>query len=330
KSDEKRTIWENDEAGLIDLGNGVALYEFRSKSNSLGTNVMAGLFEVIDLVENSADWRGLVIGNEGRNFSVGANLGEVAMGVMMGQFGQIEKMIAKFQEAVLRIRYAAKPVVVCTHGMALGGGCEMTLASPHPVASMESYIGLVELGVGLIPAGTGTAHMAAWAGETASTDFPSDVQTKLRQAFEQIAMAKVATSAQEAQDFGYLPPEAVIVMNADRRFHVAKQEVVRLSEEGYAPPPRRTSVHVLGRPGRAQFEAALYQFRAGNFISDYDRHLASRLAHVLTGGDLTGPAHVDESYLVDLEREVFLSLLGEQKTMERIQHILTTNKPLRN
>jgi 3-hydroxyacyl-CoA dehydrogenase len=214
--------------------------------------------------------------------------------------------------------------------MALGGGCEMTMASCSPVAAAETYLGLVELGVGLIPAGTGTTCMAAWAAEQAANGFPSETQAFLRIAFEQIAMAKVATSAHEAKQFGYLPAHAKIVMNADRRFYVAKEEVLRLSNQGFLPPPVKTAIQVLGAPGRGLIEAALYQFEAGRFISEYDRYLAGKLGYVLTGGNLSGPAEVHEDYLLELEREVFLSLLGEQKTMERVQHLLTTNKPLRN
>jgi 3-hydroxyacyl-CoA dehydrogenase len=326
-----KTLWENDEAALLDLGDGVALYEFRSKSNSLGQAVMQGLREVIHIVEDDSDLRGMVIGNEGKNFSVGANLGEVAMALMMGQMDQIGDFIKQFQETILAVRYCTKPVVVATHQRVLGGGCEMTMACPHPVVASETYIGLVELGVGLIPAGCGTMMMAAKAGELAANrDRPSEIQPFLRQHFEQIAMAKVATSAQMAQEMNILPPNAVVVMNQDRRFHVARAEVVRLSEQGYLPPPVRSKIPVLGAPGRAQFDVALYQFRHGNYISDYDVYLAQRLAWVMTGGDLTGPAEVHEDFLLELEREVFLSLLGEEKTQARIQSILTTNKPLRN
>lgn len=331
KQDERKTLWENDEAALLDIGEGVALYEFRSKSNSLGQSVMAGLVEVIDRVESDPDLRGMVIGNEGKNFSVGANLGEVAMALMMGQMDTIGEFIEAFQQAILRVRYSTKPVVVTTHQRVLGGGCEMTMACPHPVASAETYIGLVELGVGLIPAGCGTMMMAAKAGELAANrDRPSEIQPFLRKHFEQIAMAKVATSAFMAQEMNMLPPEAIIVMNEARRFHVARQEVVRLSEQGYMPPPVRSRIPVLGAPGRAQFDVALSQFRDGQYVSDYDVYLAQRLGWVMTGGDLTGPAEVHEDYLLELEREVFLSLLGEEKTQARIQSILTTNKPLRN
>ncbi len=331
KQDEKKTLWKNSEVALLDLGDGVALFEFRSKANSLGQEVMQGLSEAIDRVENDRDLRGLVIGNEGANFSVGANLGEVAMAVMMGQLDEVGGFLEGFQQTVMKVRYSTKPVVVATHQRVLGGGCEITMACPHPVAAAETYIGLVELGVGLIPGGGGTMMMAAKAAELAANpDRPSEIQPFLRQHFEQIAMAKVATSAHQAQAMHFLPAGAVVVMNEARRFHVAKAEVVRLSEQGYLPPPVRTHIPVLGKPGRGQFEVALYQFEEGHYISEYDHVLASRLAYVLTGGDLPGLTEVHEDYLLALEREVFLSLLGEEKTQARIQSILTTNKPLRN
>ena len=331
KADASKTVWQNSEAALLDAGDGVAVFEFRSKSNSLGQEVISGLVEAIQKVEDDRDLRGVIVGNEGSNFSVGANLGEVVMGMAMGGAASIEPFIKGFQDAVLKIRYATKPVVVTTHQMVLGGGCEMALACPNPVAAAETYIGLVELGVGLIPAGCGTMFMAARAAEmAASTDFPSDIQPFLRKHFEQIATAKVATSAREAQAMGFLAPNTVVVMNADRRFAVAKEHVLRLSEQGYLPPPVRTAIPVLGSPGRAQFEIALYQFESGGYVSAYDHYLGSRLAYVMTGGALTAPAEVHEDYLLELEREVFLSLLGEEKTQARIQSILTTNKPLRN
>jgi 3-hydroxyacyl-CoA dehydrogenase len=331
KKDERKTLWKTGDAALLDVGEGVALFEFRSKANALGQELIQGLAASIDRVENDRDLRGLVIGNEGSNFSVGANLAEIAMAVMMGQTDQIGPFLEGFQQAVLKVRYATKPVVVAVHQRVLGGACEMSIACPHPVAVAETYMGLVELGVGLIPAGGGTMFMAAKAAELAAdAERPSEVQPFLRKHFEQIAMAKVATSARMAQEMNYLAPEAVIVMNAERRFHVARQEVVRLSEQGYLPPPVRTKIRVAGASGRALFEAALHQFRGGGYISDYDRHLAQRLAWVMTGGDLTAPADVHEDYLLALEREVFLSLLGEEKTQARIQSILTTNKPLRN
>ncbi len=331
KEDANNTLWQNDEVALLDVGDGVGLLEFRSKSNSLGQEVITGVMEAIEKVETDRDLRGVIIGNEGSNFSVGANLGEVAMALMMGEVSDLEPFIAKFQQAVFKIRYATKPVVVATHQRVLGGGCEMTMACPNPVLAAETYIGLVELGVGLIPAGGGTTMMAARAAElAANSDRPSEIQPFLRQHFEQIAMATVATSAFQARDMNIVDDRATIVMNDARRFHVAKEKVRSLSEEGYLPPPVRSAIPVLGAPGRAQFEIALYQFQQGGYVSEYDQHLGSRLAWVMTGGDLTGPAEVHEDYLLELEREVFLSLLGEEKTMARIESILTTNKPLRN
>ena len=330
KTDKSKTLWQNEDAALLDLGDGVALYEFRSKANSLGRNVVQGLMEVIDKVENDPDLRGIVVGNEGGNFSVGANLGEVAMAAAQGQFEMLGQFVKGFQDTIQRIRYAAKPVVVAVHQRVLGGGCEMVMACPHPVAAAESYIGLVELGVGLIPAGTGSTRLAELASDQAPNGFPSEIQPFLAKYFENVAMATVATSARQAQEMGFLAPHARIVMNDARRFYVAKEEVLRLSNEGYAAPPVATHIQVLGRPTRAAIEVQLQQFLEGKFISEYDAFLAGRLAHVMTGGDLSAPQDVHEDYLIDLEREVFLSLLGEQKTQERITHILTTNKPLRN
>ncbi len=328
KTDASREIWSNPEAGLLDLGDGVALYEFRSKANSLGRSVMQGLVEVIDKVENDPNLRGLVVGNEGNHFSVGANLGEMAWAVEQGQFELIGQFIHQFQLAIQRVRYATKPVVVAVHQRALGGGCEIAMACPYPVAASESYLGLVELGVGLIPAGTGTTRLAALAAQQALA-YDSHLLPLVQSYYQNVATAAVATSARRAQEMGYLAPHTRVVMNAERRFHVARHEVVRLSEQGYLPPPVER-VKVLGRPAAAALEVGVYQFHQGRFISDYDRHLAGRLAYIITGGNLSGPQEVTEAYLLGLEREVFLSLLGEPKTQQRIAHLLKTNKPLRN
>ncbi len=330
KADLKRTLWKNEEAALLDLGDGVVLYEFRSKANALGQWVMQGLAEVIDRVENDPNLRGLVIGNEGRHFSVGANLGEVVMAVAQQDFKLLEMFLEQFQAVIQRVRYATKPVVVCVHQRALGGGCEMVMACPHPVAAAESYLGLVELGVGLIPAGTGTTRLTIKAAEQAPSGHPSEMLPWIRKYFETIAMAQVATSARQAQAMGFLPAHACIVMHEDRRFHAAKQEVIRLSEQGYAPPVRPTRVKVLGQPGYAALMVGVDQYRKGGFITEYDQYLASKLAYVMTGGALTHPQEVSEDYLLALEREVFLHLLGQPKTQERILHLLQTNKPLRN
>ncbi len=329
KDDAANILWKNPEAQLIDLGEGVALYEFQSKGNSIGRDVIEGLLEVIDRVETGA-YRGLVIGNEGKSFSYGANLGEITMAATQGEFDQIDRMIELFQRMTQRIRYASKPVVVAVHQRVLGGGCEMAMASPFPVAAAESYIGLVELGVGVIPAGGGCMMLAARAHERAASEHPSQIQDQLRPVFETVGKAEVATSARQAQEYGFLPDNASIVMNDARRLYVAKREVIRLFEEGYAPPPRRTDIKVLGEPTRAAFNAMAYNLKEGGYATEYDAYLAGQLAYVLTGGDMAGPALVDEEYLLELEREVFMSLLGEKKTQERMTHMLMNKKPLRN
>ncbi|MCY3487541.1 MAG: 3-hydroxyacyl-CoA dehydrogenase NAD-binding domain-containing protein [Bacteroidetes bacterium] len=328
KLDSGEDLWSNEESGLVDLGDGVALFEFRSKACTLGGKVIGGMLEAIDRVENSPDLCGLVIGNEGNHFSVGANLAELAGALQSGKFGEIAQYIAHFQSAMQRVHYARKPVVVAAHQRALGGGCELIMSSANPVAAAETYAGLVELGVGLIPAGTGSMRLAAKAsGENHGYD--SNLLLDVMRYFEAVAKATVSTSAEEARDLGFLPDHACIVMNSARRFHAAKHEVLRLSAQGYRPPVPQT-IRVLGRPGAAALNTAVYQLHQGRFISDYDLHLAKQLAYVFTGGDLSGAEEVSESYLLDLEREVFLGLLGQPKTQERIAGLLKHNRPVRN
>jgi 3-hydroxyacyl-CoA dehydrogenase (EC 1.1.1.35) len=289
-----------------------------------------GLRECIGRVEQDAALRGMIVGNEGKNFSVGANLGEMAMAASQGAFDVIDQYIDEFQRTIQQVRYASKPVVVAPHQRVLGGGCEMAMACPHPVASAETYIGLVELGVGLIPAGTGTMRLAAKAAREAPNENHNAIQDHLRPYFETVAMAEVAESAAQGIDMGFLPPNTRIVMHEDRRLYAAKQEVLRLSEQGYAPPPVMNKIKVLGEKTLSTFKVALMQYREGNYISEYDEHLATKLGTVMCGGTLSSPQEVHEDYLIELEREVFLSLLGEEKTQERIQHMLEHNKPLRN
>jgi 3-hydroxyacyl-CoA dehydrogenase len=322
-------IFENKEARLLDMGDGVALYEFRSKANSLGAEVVKGLLKSVEIVENG-NYKGLVIGNGGKNFSVGANLGEAAYALQNGMFDQIEGAVKLFQDMVNRIRYARKPVVTALHGMALGGACEIAMASSNVVAALETYIGLVELGAGLIPAGCGTTYLAAQAAKRAANEFPSQVQDFVAKYFENVATAKVATSAFEGIEIGYLPPQTKVVMHADRRLYVAKEEVLRMAHQGYAPPAVRNAIYVLGASGRAALETAAYLMHKAGYATEYDVYLAKKLAWIMTGGDITMPAKVHEQYLYDLEREVFLELLKQPKTQERIHSILTTNKPLRN
>lgn len=330
KADGNREIWASDVSGLLDVGEGVALFEFRSKANTLGQGVMADLRHVIELVETDREFKGLVIGNEGSNFSVGANLAELAGALKEGRFDDIHQYLTEFQDTVQRVHYARKPVVVAVHQRVLGGGCELVMACPHPVAAAESYVGLVELGVGLIPAGTGTMRLAAMAEERSPSGHPSEIQAWLQNAFETVAMSKVSTSAPEAQKLQFLPAHTRIVMNNDRRLYVAKEEVLRLSHEGYRPPVHKARIKVLGRPAAAAFDVMVQQYVEGRHISEYDAFLANRLAFVVTGGDLTAPQEVDESYLIGLEREVFVDLVRGQRTQDRIEHMLKTKKPLRN
>lgn len=323
------TLWQNPEAALLDLGDGVVLYEFRSKGNTLSLKVVDGLASVLDILE-TGDYRGLVIGNGNANFCAGANLAEMAMLAQSGNVQAMLNLIVKFQSLLQRIHYFPKPIVAAIQGRVLGGGCELVMACPQVVAAAETYIGLVELSVGLIPGAGGIMRMVTWATDRAATESPHHIQPFLRQAFETIGMAKVSNSGYEAQELGFLSPTAKIVMNADRRLSVAKEEVLHLEREGYAPPPERNAIMVLGRPARAMLEQAAYIFQQGGLITKYDHYLANRLAYVMTGGELSAPAFVDESYLLQLEQETFLPLLNQPKTQERIAHMLKTKKPLRN
>ncbi len=329
KEDAKNILWQNSEASLLDLGDGVVLYEFHSKGNTLTLKVIEGLTKILDIVENS-DYRGLVIGNDSANFSGGANLAEMAMLAQTNNGKGIADLIVKFQTLLQRIKYFPKPIVTAIVGRVLGGGCELVLASPHVVAAAETYIGLVELSVGLIPGGGGIMRMVTWAADKAASESPQDIQPFLRKVFETVGMAKVSNSAHEGQELGFLPPTTKIVMNADRLLTVAKAEILYLDRIGYMPPPKRNTIMVLGLPARAMLEHAAYVMQQGGYISEYDHYLASRLAYVMTGGELTAPALVNENYLLRLETEAFLPLLQQPKTQERIAYMLKTKKPLRN
>ncbi|HEY9639867.1 MAG TPA: 3-hydroxyacyl-CoA dehydrogenase/enoyl-CoA hydratase family protein [Coleofasciculaceae cyanobacterium] len=330
KAAPQHTLWQNSEAALLDLGDGVVLYEFRSKGNTLSWKVVEGLSTVLDRLETQEDWKGLVIGNASPHFSGGANLAEIGMMAQSGNLDAIGNLIVQFQAILQRIRYAPKPIVAAIQGRALGGGCELVMACPQVVAAAETYIGLVELGVGLIPGAGGIMRMVARVAERAASDSPSQIQPFLQSAFETIALSKVSSSAYEAQDLGFLPCTTRILINGDRRLAVAKAEVLHLDRIGYCPPPEQTAIRVLGRPARAVLEHIAYVFQQGGYASDYDRALANKLAYVMTGGDLTAPALVHEDYLLQLERENFVPLLSQPKTQERIAHMLKTKKPLRN
>ncbi|MBF2000920.1 MAG: enoyl-CoA hydratase/isomerase family protein [Synechococcales cyanobacterium M58_A2018_015] len=328
RTDANRIVWKNAEAALLDIGDRVLLYEFRSKGNTLSFQVITGLSAALKILETE-DYIGLVIGNESEHFCGGANLAEMVQAAQTGP-ESIVQLIEQFQDLLQRIRYASKPIVAAIQGRVLGGGCELVMACPQVVAAAETYIGLVELSVGLIPGAGGILRMVSRAVERAASDSPSQIQPFLKAAFETIAMAKVSSSAYEAQELGFLLPTARIVINGDRRLAVAKAEVQHLARIGYLPPPENTAIWVLGRPTRALLNHAAYIYQQGGFASEYDRYLAEQLAYVMTGGDLTAPTLVPESYLLRLERETFVPLLSQPKTQARIAHLLQTKKPLRN
>lgn len=321
------TVFKNDDAHIIDLGDGIVGLEFHSKMNTMGQGVLEGLAYAIETAEK--DFRGLVIGNESNEaFSAGANLGMLYMFGIEKKFDEVNQMIATFQESMMRVRYSSIPVVVAPHTLALGGGCEINLHADKIVAHSELYMGLVEVGVGLIPAGGGTKEMALRMGDARRT---GDVElNRLQQAFMNIATAKVSTSAHEALEMNYLRTQDRIVLNRSQVISEAKKEAILLAEAGYVQKNRRIDVWVEGKQGLALFKAGIQGMLMGRYISEHDALIANKLAFAICGGDLDAPQQVTEQYLLDLEREAFLSLTGEQKTMDRIGSLLSGGKPLRN
>jgi len=324
---DKVPVFSNSETTLHDIGDGVLCLEFTSPHNSIGEGVLRGINESIQLAEDG-DWKGLVIGNNATNFSVGANLMMIGMLAYQQEFDQLNIAVNLFQQTMMRCRYSKIPVVAATQGYVFGGGCETLMHCDAGVVASESYIGLVEVGIGVIPGGGGTKEFAVRASDSF---FEGDVQIPtLVEKFKAIALASVATSAHEAFNYGYLLPERdTIVMNKDRNIAEAKQKVIELADN-YVMPTRREDVLVLGRGGLAALYTAANELKRGNYASDHDIKIAHKIAWVLCGGDLTGAQLVSEQYLLDVEREAFLSLCGEQKTLERIQYMLQNNKPLRN
>jgi len=323
---DRSPVHKTSETILHDIGDGVLCLEFTSAHNAIGEGVLRGINESIELAEQG-DWQGLVIGNNATNFTVGANLMMIAMMAYQQEFDQLNTAVNLFQQTTMRCRYSAIPVVAATQGYVFGGGCETIMHCDSAQAAAESYIGLVEVGVGLIPGGAGTKEFAV----RASDEFKEgEVQIPtLIERFKTIAMASVATSAHEAYGHGYLNAKDDVVVNKDRNIAEAKQKVLELAE-GYTQPIPREDVLVLGRTGLAALYIAANELRLGNYATEHDITIAKKVAWVLCGGDLTGEQRVSEQYLLDLEREAFLSLCGQQKTLERIQHMLQTNKPLRN
>ena len=324
--ERERVIKKNTAASLVDLGDGVACLEFHSKMNAIGADTISMMNSSVK--EVGQNFEALVIANQAENFSVGANLMLLLMGIQEGEWDEIAMSVRQFQNANMNLRYSAKPVVVAVQGMALGGGCEVTMHGDKARAAAEAYLGLVEVGVGLIPGGGGVKELVLRAVENALPG--EDLFPHLRKVSETVAMARVSTSAVEARELGFLRATDPITMNRDRLIEDAKQTALAMVGEGYAPPRPHTAIPVPGESALATIKLAIHMMVRGGFISEYDGHVARKLAHIITGGDLTHQTLVSEQYLLDLEREAFVSLCGERKTQERIQFMLKTGKPLRN
>ncbi len=321
------TIWKNSGTTITDLGDGIINLEFHTKMNTIGGDVIQGINKAIDLAEK--DYRGLVIGNDGANFSAGANIGMVFMAAIEQEWDEINMAIRAFQNTSMRLRYSAIPVVLAPHNLSLGGSCEFNLHADYVQINAETYMGLVEVGVGLIPGGGGTKEFALRISDELK-DGQID-QNVLKDRFLTIAMAKVSTSGAEAADLGYLQAGKYdITMNRSRLLADAKAKALELADAGYVQPVRRKDIKVLGKSGLGIIYAGANSMFAGNYISEHDKKISEKLGYVMCGGDLSAPSIVSEQYLLDLEREAFLSLCGEKKTLERIQSILTKGKPLRN
>ena len=326
--DRTGVIKSNPGASLIDLGDGVACLEFHSKMNSIGGDTVQMLNYALD--ETEKNFKGLVIGNQGGNFSAGANIMLLLLAAQEEEWDDINLMVRTLQNTVMRLRYSAKPVVTAPYGLTLGGGCEIAMHGDHVQAAAETYIGLVEVGVGLLPAGGGTKEMTLRAMEAADSVPDADPLAFLKKTFEMIGMGKVATSAQEARDWGFLRASDSISMNGDRLIADAKQDVISMDAAGYVPPVERTDIIALGESAQAAMKLALHMMKHGGFISDHDELIGKKIARVMSGGDLNHRTRVSEQFLLDLEREAFVSLCGERKTQERIAAMLKTGKPLRN
>jgi 3-hydroxyacyl-CoA dehydrogenase len=333
--DAGREVDRNSGASLIDLGDGVVCCEFHAKMNAIGADLIAMLHKGLKRLET--DFEAMVIANQAVNFSVGANLMLVLVGAQEQEWDELHMAVKQFQNVNLAVKYAPKPVVAAPQGLALGGGCEVGLHSAKIQAAAEAYIGLVETGVGLIPGGGGTKEMLIRANEHAAGGEDLDLFHALKPVFEAIAMAKVGTSAEECRDLGYLRREDGISMNRDRLVADAKEAALSLVRGGYKPlaatwqeGAQTTQIKVLGDQFLAGAKLAVHMMLRGGYASEYDAHVGRKLANILAGGALSSPQLVSEQYVLDLEREAFVSLCGEKKTQERIAHTLKTGKPLRN
>jgi len=325
---EQKVIKSNDSASLIDLGDGVACLEFHTKMNALDEGIVEIAAAAVEEVDKH--FVGMVIGNQGEHFSAGANVMTIGLAANDGKWAEIDAIGRALQNFTMALRYSAKPVVTAPFGYTLGGGCEVTMAGQRVVAHAEAYVGLVEVGMGLIPAGGGCKELLRRLVSPAMQTPNTDPLPFLQRVFETIGMAKVATSAEEARQMGFLAPADRVVMNRDHQIAQAKRTVLEMVAEGFRPPPRGKIIYAAGERMLAALRIAIYSMVQGKYISEYDAQVGEKLAYVLCGGNLTSPTWVDEQYILDLEREAFISLCGEEKTRERIWHFLSTGKPLRN
>lgn len=324
---ESQEIWSNKDLVATDLGDGILNIEFRSKMNSIGGDVLNGINTAMDIAEKEFD--GVVISNTGQNFSVGANIGMIFMFAVEQEYEELNAAIKYFQDTMMRMRYSSIPTIAAPHQMALGGGCELSMHADKVVAHAETYIGLVEFGVGVIPGGGGSKEMTRRASMTYQKD---DVEVnRLRENFLSIGMAKVAKSAHEAFDLNILERgKDIVVVSRDRQLAIAQQQARLMADNGYSQPVKTNDIKVLGRQALGAFLVGTDQMKAGRYISEHDQKIANKLAYVMSGGDLSEANYVSEQYLLDLERQAFLSLCGERKTLERLQHMIKKGKPLRN
>lgn len=322
-----RVIERNQGASLIDLGDGVGCVEFHTKMNALDIDIFNIIQKALDRAET--EFEGLVIGNEGEHFSAGANIFLVVMAAQSGEWKQLEDLVKQMQNILMRVRYFPRPVVVAPFSLALGGGVEVIMAAPRVVAASELYAGMVEIGVGVIPAGSGTKEMMRRIINPPMRTKGVEPLPLLQRVFEQIGLAKVATSAEEARQMGILGPADRVILNRDMLLAEARKEVLHMAATGYHPPlPEK--IYAAGRDALAAMRVGIYMMQQGGYITEYEMHIASKLAYVLTGGELSSAAWVDEQYILDLEREAFLSLCGEEKTRQRMWNMLQTGKALRN